>query len=52
MIIMKPESIEWDRYPKLRKIFEHRPIENIYWIELLRLLHELHRKGYIRQVAR
>ena len=33
-------SIRWGQYPKLASIFEHRPIKNVYWTELLALLAE------------
>jgi len=36
-----PDNIDWTHYPKLRKIFEHRPVVNVYWQELMHLAHEL-----------
>jgi hypothetical protein len=33
-------TVDWDSYPKLRKIFEHRPANNNYWHELMALLEE------------
>jgi hypothetical protein len=38
--------IDWERFPKLREIFEHRPIVNVYWRELMLLASELVAKGY------
>jgi len=41
-------KIQWERYPHLRKIFEHRPKVNVYWTELLQLaidLCELEQRG-------
>jgi len=28
-------NVEWSRFPKLAKIFEHRPSVNRYWHELV-----------------
>jgi hypothetical protein len=41
---MKP-IIQWERYPKLRAIFEHRPRTNQYWLELDALLHVFYEAG-------
>jgi hypothetical protein len=34
-------KIVWSKYPKLAEIFEHRPPQNVMWIELARLIKEL-----------
>lgn len=31
------DSVNWERLPKLREIFEHRPVVNRYWHELVAL---------------
>lgn len=33
-------GIDWDKYPKLREIFERRPAENVYWAELILLIED------------
>jgi hypothetical protein len=34
-------EIDWEKYPKLAAIFEHRPRVNVYWVELTQLLLEV-----------
>lgn len=36
-------TTDWAKYPKLAAIFEHRPPENIYWRELVELIHQASR---------
>lgn len=33
-------SVDWNKMPRLREIFENRPGENIYWGELVHLIQE------------
>lgn len=33
------DSIPWSRYRKLAEVFRHRPYVNIYWLELVDLMH-------------
>lgn len=35
--ILKRE-LDWNEYPNLRKVFEHRPAVNNYWHELVHLI--------------
>jgi hypothetical protein len=39
------DGINWARYPKLASVFLHRPCENIYWHELVRLLSDFSARG-------
>jgi hypothetical protein len=33
-------EIDWAKYPKLAKVFEHRPTINVYWDDLRQLLRD------------
>ena len=34
-------ALDWEKYPKLAAIFQHRPSVNVYWHELVKLMAEV-----------